>query len=350
MNTVEPLLPPGIIIVFPDLYMRKQLLIKPLATALLALFVLFPALANAGDLNPALRYVPPESVAVLGVDLDGLKKSPFFRRILKHVTEDPGIKRDLERTKRKLGFDLINDLNGFLIVATKEFVDDNKQFALIAETKLDQAQIITGLERRGERMRPQKGAHGPYFSFARGKANLAFRGPYLIAGGAKAVQASMKSAGSPKSPPSKFQKRLSKLAQGKQIFAHGKLPPQLQQQLARKHQGLGALQQLSLGLTVQGGLKAQLVAKLDSPSAANKLTTLLRKELDALRQNRQLRAMGLASYLNAIRIKQRPSAIALGLALSDEQLQRLGDQLEAILFGSSTRRQAPKTGGGIGSR
>jgi hypothetical protein len=161
----------------------KSLRLFPILAVLLAL-PLWASVAHAADVKGALVYVPQDAVGVMTVDVDGVRTTPIFKKLVtKLIDANPKARKNLEELKQKTGFDPLEHVHSVVLAAGPAFPGDDDDFLIIAEAKLDEAKLVAFMQKEGAKLTVKNDALGKWYAFDGGKGAMAFRGKHLVVGG-----------------------------------------------------------------------------------------------------------------------------------------------------------------------
>src|SRR5690606_4788561 len=125
----------------------KPLRLLPILAALLAL-PLWASVAHAADVKGALVYVPQDAVGVMTVDVDGVRATPLFKKLVTQLIDsNPKARKNLAELKQKTGFDPIEHVHSLVLAAGPDFPADDDDFVIIAEAKLDEARLVAFMQK-----------------------------------------------------------------------------------------------------------------------------------------------------------------------------------------------------------
>ncbi len=292
--------------------------------------------ASAADINGALKFVPKNAFAVVGVNFDGLKKSPVFKPAVDMVLQQSGAKRELKKVKAETGLDVYRDVKGLVAVFTPEFMKDDDNFLVIAQMKVSEKRLVAFMNKTGAKLKPRSGPHGKFYLIGRrGKGALAFRGKYVIVGAAPIVKRALAKPNGAKGKLLQLDRKATKQA----LFMLAHVPKKLQKELAREHKDLAALENFAASLSVAGGgIKLRMAGQLGSIAAASRLASFLNKSLAQGKKDRSLKKLGFAKYINAVKVGRGGKKVLIKLRLSKHDLKNILATIKKVAAAKRSRR------------
>ncbi len=319
---------------------KKYTAVKRSLAALVVLLVglLTVSSASAADMNGALKFVPKNAFGVIGVNFDGLKKSPVFKPAVDIVLDQAGAKRELKKLKNETGIDVYRDLKGLIAVFTPEFIKDDDNFLLVAQLKFNQKRLVSFMNKTGAKLKKQSGPNGKFYLIGRrGKGAIAFRGKYVVVGAAPIVKRAL---AKPRGAKARLM-QIDRNATRKDLFVLGHVPKKLKKELTREHKDLGALQNLGATLGVAGGgIKLNAVGKFSSALAASRLASLMNKGLAQGKKDRSMKKLGLAKYINAFKVGTARKKLIVKLRLSKKDLNDILATFNKVVSAKKRRRKS----------
>ena len=305
--------------------------LKPLRLLLvLAVLLVLPLsarLAEAADLKGALDYVPKDAVGAMTVDVDGLRPTPLFKKVVGQlVTSDPKAQQKLTELKQKTGFDVLEHVHAVVVAAGAGFPKNDDDLLIIAEAKLDEARLVAFMKKEGAKLTAKSDTLGKYYLFDDGDGAMAFRGKYVVIGGIDIFRRALKKEGPSAQLSAALQPNLKK------HLAFALIPNQaMRDQLKKEMPEAAQLKVLSGSAHLQNGLQIQSVATFTTAAPAAKLAKQGNDALSQVKGDEQMKRMGLDGLLDRIKIRADRSDLRLDITLTQADLDKLTKLAEQFL-------------------
>jgi len=298
-----------------------------LAAALFLFIPLWAVNAAAGDVKGALRYVPSNAFAVVGVDGDQVKKSVLYKKAVEIALKERGAKRELEKLRKATGINLLRDIRSLVVAFDPQVLQDEDKFLAVVEVPVNQAKVLAFMRQEGATVEQRHGMGGTYYLLGRKQDGaLAFRGKFIVVGARDVFERGMKKTG----PGFKLAAQLRKVS-SRALFAAADTPKSLQKKLAREDKNLGQLQALAAGADVSLGLKLDAFAQMATAAAARELEKMATMGLNQARKQPEVQQFGLGKVLNGITITAQGRELSGKLRLSSADLRNLIDTVTKLV-------------------
>jgi hypothetical protein len=292
-----------------------------LAAALFLFIPLWTVNAAAADIKGALKYVPSDAFAVVGVNGDRVKHSVIYKKALEIALKERGAKRELDKIRKATGINVLKDIRSLVIAFDPKVIQDDDKFLAVVEVPVNQAKVLAFMKREGAKLQTRQGMGGQYYLLGRQQDGaLAFRGKFIVVGDREVFERGMKKTG----PGFKLAAQLRKVS-SRALFVAVDPPKKVRQKLAKEDKNLGQLQALAAGAEVSPGLKLDAFAQLATAGAASQLEQMATGGLNQARNQREVKQFGLDSLLNGITITSQGRELTAKLRLSSADLQQLID-------------------------
>jgi hypothetical protein len=295
---------------------------------LIAIVLLVPSwTSSARASGPALQYVPPDAMAVVGVDFDKLRPTAVQKTLEAALKKDKEATKKIGELKAETGFDVFKDVHGLTVVLPEEVLKDDDQFVLVLDAKIDEARMVKFMEKKNGPLPKQQGANGAYYEIDGGKAGLAFRGKYMIVGGMATFQ---KVLGGTTDPATVFPTLRTKVEK-EMLWVVGSVTAAAQKKLSQADANAGKLQSFAAGISVPDGAKLRATAQFSDAAAADTLAKLMNKGLGELANDNGLKQMGLTDLVSKVTVSAQGTELSLLADLTKAQVERVTKAIQAVL-------------------
>lgn len=301
-----------------------------LLTFLLTLLVLPLAgvrLAQAADTKAALAYVPADAVGVMTIDVDGLRTTPYFQKVVaKLVDADPHVRKKLGELKQHTGFDLIQHVHGVVLAAGPAFPGDDDDFVLIAEAKIDEARLIAFMQKEGAKLAVKNDASGKHYAFDNGKGAIAFRGKHVIVGGTAIFKRALEKKGPSPKLAAALTPHLSKHVAF--VFQPNAAT---RAELRKEMPDFEQLELLSGGALLKNGFTLNAVATFTTAAPPAKIAKEANEGLAQVRQDKQAKQMGLDTLISRVKVSAVRTDLRVDVSLTQADLDKLEKLLDQLM-------------------
>ncbi len=281
---------------------------------------------SAEGMAAILAMVPPDAGIVVAIDMERLRGKPAWSTVLGALAKNA--KPFLDGLAAATGFDLKQQLGHVLIALPAERRSDDR-FVLIADAdRLDQARVTAWLHAR---------FGGKTAAFLRGHHQIvisqgAWVGP--LAALASANRLTTSAADNPEL------RRLCTRASGDHgLWFAAIVPTSVRRTLMRepRFSDVGSIARVSGFVDLDGGAHVELVVELSNSTDAVLLTHRLAVYLNQAKRHPEMLVLGLAPYLEAMRLASEDSRVRLSLDLSGAQLGDCIERIEALAHATWTK-------------
>ncbi|MBW2524174.1 MAG: hypothetical protein JRI23_08360 [Deltaproteobacteria bacterium] len=285
--------------------------------------VLIPLRAWAGDVQGALAYVPSDSIAVVGADVDKVRSSPLYASTFETFLKESGAKKKVAELAARTGLDVRRHIHAVVAAFPPTFPQDDDEFVIIAEAKVNEARLVAFAKKEGAEIQRRDSPLGPYYALDGGDGALAFRGKFVILGGQKTFQKALRAArGQSAKTHGKLAPRLGLVSQH-DVFGVADLPPKVRQEARGVLPGGGEVRAVSATIDVQKGVQVHAKATTDSAKTASQIAAMVQAFLDESGKDPELKKQGLDGYLSLLSVQAAGADLEASLVLTNTQLQRL---------------------------
>lgn len=293
------------------------------AVVVAVVLLLIPVRGWAFDVGGALAYVPSDSMAVVGADLDRVRTSPLFAQLYQSWLAESGMQSKVAEIRAQTGLDLRRDLHGVVAAFPRTFPQDDDEFVIVVEADVDEARVVAYAKQQGAEIERKSSPLGPYYALDGGDGAMAFRGKLVIIGGKKTFQRALAAKrGRSASTQGRLAARLGTVSQH-HLFAVADLPPEVRKESSSMLPGQGEIRAVAATLDVSGGLQLHAKATTDAAQTARQIVGLLQAFIDEAKSDRTMKKQGLDGYLSLVSLHAAGADIEASVVLTTAQVQRL---------------------------
>jgi hypothetical protein len=288
--------------------------------------------------SPALGLVPAEATAVVRLDLERLRRSKSWQKLIRRRDQDADLRRRYGEMVREFGLDPEQDLRE-LVVALRPLEEPQRgAFLVVADGNFDEARLVE----RGRAWLAEHGGgdvreetyHGTrVYAGGADRIEVAFAGrTRMLVGGQGWTRRALDLARGSGTPVTRsaLAPLLGKLEDPAALWGALALPSQ-----ARQPQGRGVLggdfEALTAALDLEEGLALRAIAVGTRFEDAERLVERVDSAVAKAKQEALARLLGLDRVLAGIRSRRSGKDARFALTLPQEDLDRLMTQLEGLL-------------------
>jgi len=278
---------------------------------------------SAADVQGALKFVPADSMAVAGIDLDALRKTPWVNKMFMRALQQAG-RQELQELESAAGIKVDRDIHSLVMAFDKSFPNDDDQFVMILEAKLDETGVVAFIRKEGDQLKREQGLGGHFYVVDNGKAGLAFRGKYTIIGGLPMFKRALLGAPPGANDLAKLRHRVDR----RHAFLAAKIPQDVQQQLGQEMPEMGDVRHAVASLNVVGPqLRFDVDAGFSNPKSPSKIAALLNQQLKKAAEERMAKELGLREVMLRTQIRSVGHALKINLTVNKQTLEALAAKL-----------------------
>ena len=264
--------------------------------------------------DPALSIlIPADTVFLLAANIENLKKAPLYR---KHLANRPV--PQLDELGRMTGIDPRKSL--WQIVYTS----DGKHNVLLARGNFD-AEMETRLQRDGAEVQPYK----MYHLVGSEQASVVFLNTSTAAmGSVESLKLLLDSRGKSNGPPAAIAARMKDIPYEVQLWAvyiggSGKLPVQLEGNMANLYRLLGSVNAASVYFDLRDGLKALARGTTANDAEGKQLNDAMKGMVGLGRLSAPENQPDLLRALDGVQVSQEGPTVNLKIEESAELVEKL---------------------------
>lgn len=303
-----------------------------LALVLTSAFVLpFASTASADDGTAALAYVPKDTMVVVAIDIDALKKTSLVGDLMKMVQSDKEAADNLKKLKDATGFDPEKDLSSIVIAAPAD-VEKSQNFLIVAKGKIDEKKMVEYAKSQGSAINETKHEGVTYYAMDT-EGGVAFMKDHVVIGSidmlkaAIEVSAGKKDAVKKNSDMAAMLKSVDTSKSGWMMIA---LPESLRKQMGKENPLAGGILSVYASLGLASGFDLSLVANCDKDDTAKQLVDLATQGLGALAADKSMEQLGVDVVLRKLEIKASGKDIKVALKLTEDEFKKIKKTIEAF--------------------
>jgi hypothetical protein len=291
---------------------------------------LIPLRAWAGDVQGALAYVPTDSIAVVGADVDKVRASPLFAPLYQEFLKESGARKKLTEIATHTGVNIQRDIHGIVAAFPPTFPQDDDEFVIIVEAKVNEARLIAYAKKEGAEIQRKDSPAGPYYALDGGDGAMAFRGNFVIIGGQKTFQKALRAAkGRSAKTHGKLAARLA-LVSNHDVFGVADLPQKLRQESKGVLPGGGEVRAAMATIDLRRGVLVNAKTTTNSAKTASQIADMAQAFIDESRRDPSLKKQGLDGYLSLLKVQASGADIEAKLSLTNSQVRRLVGLLKTM--------------------
>lgn len=301
-------------------------------------------LFSSGVARDDLSLVPGDTAAVFMVNLKQARGSKLWQRLVEARDKDPASRKDYQDFIQKCGLDPLNDLES-IFLALPANAQQTRDYALLIRGKY-KSDGIYNCARSSAKERGETLSESDYNGVHIVSSGTQSAGPQLAVLGSRAIVVAssgwMKHVidlGSGKEPTSSSAREnkgltamIGRTNTGGALWFAGEVPPNMAERLRNWPQlgSAGSLHSVSGSVEVKKGLSVHADFDLGSEGDATSVSTSVASMLSNLRQDSRLQMMGMASYLDTLKVGASKSTFILDLKMTDQQLDDLATRLSGL--------------------
>lgn len=282
--------------------------------------------AESDTTLPVLALVPPDTRIVLSLDLERLRGQPNGTTLLSALANDP--RHWLGGLMARTGLDLPQQLRRVLVALPGERQSDSR-FAVIADIdRLDESRVTTWLRKQMGQARA---------TFVRDRRQV------VVANGAWS-QAMAGLTTTTKLPQSaadnpELRRLCERAADGHAFWFAAVVPASVRHDLVQQDRfpDAAAITRMFGFADLDAGVHAEIVAELSNTQDAVHLARRLTVFLNQAKRNPHMLVLGLAPYLEAVRLEARDARVRASLELPAAQVGEVIERIEALARGAWTK-------------
>ena len=287
------------------------------------ILILLPLRAWAGDVEGALAYVPSDSIAVVGADVDKVRASPLFAPLYEEFLNESGARKKLAEIATHTGVNVRRDIHAIVAAFPPTFPQDDDEFVIIVEAKVNEARLVAFAKKEGAKIQRKDSPAGPYYALDGGDGAMAFRSNYVIIGGRNTFQKALRAAqGRSAKTHGKLAARLA-LVGNQAAFGVADVPPKLRQESKGVLPGGGEVRALVATIDVSQGVKINARATTNSPKTASQIASMAQAFIDESGRDPSLKKQGLDGYLSLLKVQAAGADLEAKLSLTNTKVRRL---------------------------
>lgn len=273
-----------------------------------------------------LTLIPPDARIIISLDLEHLRGQPAWTNWVSALGKDPT--HWLGGLTIAAGLDQTQHLRRVVIALPGERRTDNR-FAVIAEAdRLDEARVTTWLRKQT------------------GQTTATFTRDYhrVVIGMGAWTQAVAGLATSPTLAPSasdnpELRRLCERAADSHGFWFAAVVPISIRRELIRQDHfpDAASIMRVSGFADVDAGLHAEIAAELSNTQDAVHLSHRLTVFLNQAKRHPKMLVLGLAPYLEAVRLDSRDARVKASVDLPADQLGEVVERIEALAHGAWTK-------------
>ena len=302
------------------------------ATALV--LPMFAASASADDGKAALKFVPKDTMMVISIDVNSLKKTSIFKEMMTAIMQDADAKKNLKMFKEATGFDPEKDLES-IVIALPPDVEKTENFLFIAKGKVDEKKFISFAKDQGGKIAEGKAAGQAYYEID-SEAAVAFVGDHIVMGPKVALEASLNTKkGNDKAVTdnSDMSGLIGAVDTKANIWMAVILPDDIRKELAKQDPNAGDITDAHASVDLGSGLKLRLTLGTGASGTADSIVKLAQEGLKSVKSDPNIGAMGLDPVFTGLSVAAAGKKVNVSLDLSQADFDRIVEMVKAMAMG-----------------
>lgn len=306
---------------------------RPANLLMIGLLALTPALtdtAHAKDFDGAMQWVPPDATTLVAFDLEGARKTDFFRDLQKGLVDLTGFGRDIALLKRD-GVDVMSAVKRVVFAGPDEALEKSTQSVVILEGTFDPAKIRAFYEKKDKRPLTEKTSPlGPYFELGSGSFVM-FEGSFMVFGTKdyfpRALAARQSKGGVRAAKLASLLGRVKGSRHGFGLIASSRI---LERFLGKNLAMVKDVKEAGLSLDFSKGLSLSLIGVFPSAAKADEVAKAVEAEVKKLAADPELKEVGLEDALKKVSTKTAGAELTIELALDAASAKAFSSSLKEL--------------------
>lgn len=303
-------------------------------------------------LDGALAGLPAETRIVLGVDVVRARRSPLWMELSSLAAAAPGDEQQVQEFAKRTGFNPFTDLDGIVLAFPEEARQSGQMALILRGRNLDEAKLVayardqvaksgddlSSVRHAGRTLwAARKKPDRPSTTNTAGTAGF-FAGDrtfVLGAGGWAEKLAELFDAPPPAGAETNAElvRLVERAGPARTLWAAALVPAVTRAELSRDPAFASAagINRLGLGVELDNGVDARLVADLATRAQAEDLAKSVESAIKAAKRSPEMLMLGLGPYLDGISARANGVTCEMTLKLAREQVVDLFARLRAYL-------------------
>lgn len=301
-------------------------------------------LFSSGVARDDLSLVPGDTAAVFLVNLKQARGSRLWQKLIEARDKEPASRKDYQDFVQKCGLDPLNDLES-IFLAVPANAQQSRDYALLIRGRY-KADGILNCARSSAKERGEVLSESDYNNIHIVSSSSQTQGPQLAVLGSRAIvvaspgwmkrvidfHSGKESAASSARENKTLRTMLGRTNTSGAFWFAGEVPPAMADRLRAWPQlgSAGSLHSVSGSIEVKQGLSVHSDLDLGSDADATSVSTSVASMLSNLRQDSRLQMMGMAGYLDTLKVGANKSTFVIDLKMTDQQLDDLTTRLAGL--------------------
>ena len=299
--------------------------------------------ASARPAGGSLAWFPPEAQIVLSIDFARLRASPLWERLAPLVSSNPDDQEQLQELTRRTGFDPLRQIDALIVAFPEEARNGGAMGLVVHGREFDETRLVAYVRdqvaKQGDDLFSFRRAGRTLWATRRQPTMAAFfpdnRTLVLGTGGWAEKMAELGRPGQPSGAETNpaLVSLVKRAGVDNPVWAAAIVPAATRAQLAADPalaSGAG-VNRLALGVGLNAGLQAKLVADLASREQAQAMAQQVVDAVRAAKQSPQVLLMGVGPYLDGISARAQDVSTEVVVNLTLTQVNDAVERLRAFL-------------------
>lgn len=294
-------------------------------------------------LDGALNGLPAETRIVLGIDVARARRSPLWAELSSLAAAAPGDEQQLQDFAGRTGFDPLKDLDAVVLAFPDEARKSGQVALILRGHNLDEARLVAyardQVAKGGDDLFSLRHAGRTLWATRKQPTTAGFfageRTFVLGAGGWAEKVAELLDAPSPAGAENhpELVRLVERAGPTRTLWAAALVPAATRAELSRDPAFASAagINRLGLGVELDRGIDARLVADLATRAQAEDLARSVDRAIKSAKQSPEMLMLGLGPYLEGVSARAAGVSCEMTLKLAREQVVDLFARLRAYL-------------------
>ncbi len=299
--------------------------------------------SGTGAAKEDMQLAPRESDIVFMVNIAKMRNTPMFKKAIEFRDTDASQKKDYDDFVKRCAFDPFQQLDS-VYAAFPQTVSQTKEFTMIMRGTFNQAKLVECAKDQSKKdgtdvVESTYNGKTLYTDSKKGEAFATFLdAKTVVIGGKEWVKktidlAAKKDPGGSAKDNEALMSLVKRARTNDGIWAAGTVPQSARDSFGSDPQMAAAksMKDVFGSLDFSSGFSAEFVVDLGSEADAKELTTKTTAQLMEVKKSPQLVMMGMASFLDGVKIDSKGVAYHVAVNLTQPQVDDLVNRMRGLL-------------------
>lgn len=299
-----------------------------------ALFALVAVPAMADDGTSGLKFVPEDTMMVIGIDVENLKSAPLFKDLMTAVMSDAEAKKNIDKLKEVTGFDYEKDLSSLLIAVPPD-VDKTENFLIVVKGKIDEKKFVQYVKDEGTDIKEDKHEGVTWYEMDK-EAGMAFVDGHVIIAPKAALKAAIDTQKGKMKDVTKnsgINDLIKATKTSANVWMVVSLPKAFREEITKGGGLPGDIESGYASIDLKSGLALRVTLNTSSADTATSIAKMATDGLAGAGSDPQLKAMGLDAAVTKLSIKAKDKAVDVSLDLTDKEVEKIKTVVQSMVQG-----------------